>query len=267
MIESIALFFVAGLVAGLSSSLFGLGGGVAVVPILYVSFTHIGFQQDLVMHMAVGTSLAVMVVTALDAAYSHQRSGDVLWGEVRKLAPFVALGALAASISAHLLPTHALRVLFIVMLLVVILRALFKKGFDEDYALEDFEPYGRSLSATFGLANGALSALVGVGGGTFTVPFLRRAKLRMVNAVSISATLAAPVALCGSVGYVISGWHATGLPDWSTGYIYWPAVVGLIVGILVAVPQGTKLSHRLSDHVTARCYLAFLVVALVAMLF
>ena len=264
--ETLALFLLAGVVAGLSASLFGLGGGVALVPILFVALPLVGIAQDLAMHMAVGTSLAVMVVTGLDSLYNHHRKGDVLWPEVRKIAPFVALGALAAALGARWVPPHLLHWLFVALLVFVIARALLKKGFADAHELKDFEPTGRGQAALFGLANGMLSGLVGTGGGVFTVPFLRHRKLPMVNAVSVSSGLSAPIALCGSLGYVISGWDKPGLPEGATGYVYWPAMAGLAVGTLIAVPIGTRLSHHLSDRLEARLYLLFICGALVAML-
>lgn len=261
----VLLYLAAGVLAGLTAALFGLGGGLAVVPILYVSLPQLGLGHLEVMHVAVGTSLAVMVVTSLDSAYSHHRRGDVLWREVAKIAPTMALGAALAAVSSQWIPTHWLRYLFIALIAYVILRALTQKSFIEDHALAEAEPLPRPLAAAFGLFNGALSALVGSGGGPLTVPFLRRYKLPMVNAAGISSTLSAPVALCGAVGYMIAGASDPSRPHWSTGYVYWPAVAGLAVGILAGVPLGTRLSHLMPDKLEARCYIAFLIVILIVM--
>ena len=259
------LYLAAGVVAGVISALFGLGGGLAVVPILYVSLPHLGISHLEVMHVAVGTSLTVMVVTSIDSAYNHHRRGDVMWPEVAKIAPYMALGAAVASFCAQWIPTHWLRYLFIALVAIVILRAVTKKGFTEDHSLREFIPPGRLLAGAFGLFNGALSGLLGMGGGTLTVPFLRRFKLPMVRAAGISSTLSAPVALCGSVGYMIAGGSDPARPAWSTGYVYWPAVGGLAVGILAGVPLGTKLSHIFPDKLAARLYVAFLLVILIVM--
>ena len=263
----LALYLVAGVLAGLTAALFGLGGGLAVVPILYISLPHLGISHFEVMHVAVGTSLTVMVVTSLDAAYTHHRRHDVLWPVVAKIAPTMACGAAVAAFCSQFLPTHWLRYLFIALIAYVIFRALTKKGFTGEYALSDMEPIPRALAAAFGLFNGALAALLGSGGGPLTVPFLRRFKLPMVNAAGISSTLSAPVALCGSVGYMIAGGSDPSRPDWSTGYVYWPAVAGLALGILIGVPLGTKLSHHFSDKLEARLYVAFLIVILAVMVF
>ncbi|MEM7227034.1 MAG: sulfite exporter TauE/SafE family protein [Pseudomonadota bacterium] len=261
----LVLHLAAGVLAGCTAALFGLGGGLAVVPILYISLPHLGINHAELMHVAVGTSLTVMVVTAIDSAYSHHRRGDVLWPVVALIAPTMALGAAAAALASQFIPTHWLRYLFIALVAFVIFRALTRKGFTAEYALADAEPIPRALAAVFGLFNGALAALLGSGGGPLTVPFLRRFKLPMVNAAGISSTLSAPVALCGSIGFMVAGGSDPSRPAWSTGYVYWPAVAGLAIGILVGVPIGTKLSHYFSDKQEARLYVAFLIVILVVM--
>ena len=260
------LYLVAGVLAGSTAALFGLGGGLAVVPILYVSLPHLGIDHFEVMHVAVGTSLTVMVATALDSAYNHHRKGDVLWPVVAKIAPTMAVGrgSRGAVIPVHpdplaALPLHRPD------------RHRDRPGAHQEGLHRSIRPGRRRadpalMAAGFGLFNGALSALLGSGGGPLTVPFLRRFKLPMVNAAGISSTLSAPVALCGSIGYMIAGGSDPSRPDWSTGYVYWPAVAGLAVGTLIGVPIGTKLSHYFSDELEARLYVAFLIVILAAMI-
>lgn len=262
---ALALFFVAGLLAGLLAGLFGLGGGLVLVPLFYLSFPHFGVAPGVLMHLAVGTSLAIMIVTSSDSALSHHRKGDVLWPEVRKLAPYYAAGALLAAGASRWLSSDYLRAFFVALLVFVILRALFKKGFTEDHALGDYAPPARPVMAAFGVFTGCVSALLGIGGSPITVPFLRNAKLPMVNSVAVAAALGVPIALFGAAGYVVTGWGRPGLPDWATGFVYWPAIPGIVVGVLLAVPFGTRLSHRLSDRFVSHAYLGVLAAVLVSM--
>ena len=265
-VMALLLFLVAGLLAGLLAGLFGLGGGLVLVPLFYLSFPHFGVGSGVLMHLAVGTSLAIMIVNSSDSAFSHHRKGDVLWSEVRKLAPFYAVGALLAAAASGWLSSTYLRYFFIALLVFVILRALFKKGFTQDHALGDYAPPSRPIMAAFGVLTGCVSALLGIGGSPITVPFLRNAKLPMVNSVAIAATLGVPIALFGAVGYVVTGWGRPGLPDWTTGFVYWPAIPGIVIGVLAAVPFGTRLSHRLSDKLIAHAYVGVLAAVLVSMI-
>lgn len=265
--EIALLFLCIGAIAGLLAGLFGLGGGVVMVPALYLTIRHFDIAHVQIMHLAVGTSLAVMVVNSLDSAYTHQRRGDLLWPEVRKIGPYVAFGALAAALASRFVPSDALRYLFLCMLAYVIGRAFLKKDFSKEYQQADFVSPGPTMCGGFGLFMGAISALLGIGGSVLTIPFLRRAKLPMVNASAIGATLAVPVALCGVGGYIATGWGEAGLPSWSSGYVFWPAAGGLMIGSLVGVPIGTRLSHRFSDKVSAGLYKLVLIAAFVGMLF
>ncbi|MCP4327883.1 MAG: sulfite exporter TauE/SafE family protein [Alphaproteobacteria bacterium] len=264
--EIILLFVAAGFAGGVPAGLFGIGGGLTVVPILYLSLPWLGVDPGVVMHLAIGTSLAVMVVTTMESTYAHNRKGDVVWPEVRKLAPTVALGALAAALCAPWIATDILRYFFIALVVYTIFRALTKKGFTTDYALADFRPPSRTLCLPVGFAIGLVAALLGIGGNPMSVPFMRWARMPMVNASAISAALAFPIAVVGAIGYAASGWGDPGLPAGTTGYVYWPAVPGLLIGALVGVPIGTRLSHRLTDKTSARIYVGFLVVVLVAMI-
>jgi uncharacterized membrane protein YfcA len=263
---ALLMFFVAGLSTGLLAGLFGLRGGLVLVPLFYLSFPHLGISTVFLMHLAVDTSLAITIFTSTDFAYSRHRKGDVLWSEVKKLAPFYAVGALTAAVVSKWISSPYLRYFFIALLISVILRALFKKGFTDDHPLADYSPPGRPVMAAFGVCTGCLSALLGIGGSPITVPFLRNTRLPMVNTVAIAATLGVPIALFGAVGYVITGWNDPGLPAWTTGYVYWPAIPGIVVGVLATVPLGTRLSHSLPDKLVARGYVVLLIAVLIAMI-
>jgi uncharacterized membrane protein YfcA len=264
--ETQLFYFVAGLLAGVLAGVFGIGGGLTIVPILYLMLPRLGVAHGLVMHLAIGTSLAVMIVTTVESTYVHNCSGDVLWPVIRRLAPTVALGALVAAVATRWIATDVLRYFFIALVAYTIVRALTKKGFADRYELTDFTAPPLSLCLPVGFGVGVVSALLGTGGSPMTVPFLRAYKLRMANAAAAASALAVPIAVLGTIGYVVTGWHDLGLPSGATGYVYWPAAPGLLVGILIGVPVGTRISERLSDRVLARAYIVFLGVVLVAMI-
>jgi uncharacterized membrane protein YfcA len=251
----IAAYLGTGVLSGLLAGLFGVGGGVVVVPALIWVFTHVGMTSDWVPHLAVGTSLASILGTGGASAYAHHRRGAVRWDLVGRLAPWILLGAWLGSAIAGLLEGEWLRRIFAVFLLYVGVRMLWPRGRGV--------PKGPPGTAGIGLAGtgiGTLSALVGIGGGTLTVPFLARSGLDMRHAVATSAGCGLPIALAGALGFLAVGWGREGLPPGSTGFVYWPAVAAILLASMPTAPLGARLAHALPVHVLKRVF-AVLVLA------
>lgn len=267
MIFEIITMGITGVVAGILSGMFGLGGGVVVVPILYVYLQHIGISEQLNMHMAVATSLAVMLITTFNSMWSHHRKGNIDWAIIRQLAPWMVCGVIIGTIIAHFLHSDWLRYCFMALLAYVILNALFKKGFTEKYTKADFNMQQNGLTKAYFTCTGFLAVLLGIGGSVFTVPFFRRAKAPMVNASALAVALTPIVALFGTIGYIITGLHADpGLP-YDFGYIYIPAFLGIGVGTLLGVPVGSHLASTLDDRYLARTYIVLLIIFLIMIIY
>jgi uncharacterized membrane protein YfcA len=249
------LLLVFGGLAGVLAGLLGIGGGIIIVPVLAQVFIHQGVATEVLMHVAIGTSLATIVITSISSIRAHQRRGAIDWQVVRRITPGIIVGGLAGAGIATLLPGDVLRMVFAVFLLVVALRM----------AQGGAVPAHRRLPGTAGMfgAGGALgpvSTLMGVGGGTMSVPFLTWCNVPVRHAVATSAAIGLPIALTGAVSYAATGWGQADLPAWSIGYINLPALVGIVVASILAAPLGAALAHRIDPTLLKRLFAVFLAI-------
>lgn len=245
----ILAYLATGFVAGVLAGLMGVGGGIVVVPALAWIFAHAGFAADWSFHLAVGTSLATLIGTGSASAYSHHRRGAVRWDLVLVLVPWLALGALMGSKVAGVLDGTWLRAIFGSFLAYVSLGMLAERAPSQARRLP-----GRAGMGLAGVGIGSLSALVGIAGGTLTVPFLARGGIDMRRAVATSAACGPPIALVGMGGFILDGWGREGLPAASTGFVYWPAVAGILAASMPAAPLGARLAHSLPRRLLKRIF-------------
>lgn len=249
------LYLLTGIASGILAGLFGVGGGVVVVPALIFIFTRIGLTPDWIPHLAVGTSLAAIVATGAASAHAHHRRGAVRWGLVARLAPGIVLGAWAGAAVAGVLPDLWLKRIFALFLIYVGIRLLVRRADGPPRAM----PGGAGMFAT-GSGIGALSALVGIGGGTLTVPFLHRVGIDMRHAVGTSAACGVPIAVAGALGFMVVGLGREGLPAASTGFVYWPAVGAILLASVPTAPLGARLAHALPVDLLKRVFALLLLV-------
>ncbi len=262
MLEALLIYLLAGAVAGLIGGLFGLGGGVVMVPVLLLVFAAQGLPEAVIMHMAVGSSLAVIVLTSLSSVRAHHQLGGVLWPAFRRMVGGIAVGAFLGAWVADSLSSAALQNVFAVFILAVATKM----------ALGLSPPAAGRLPGTPGLnaaggVIGLLSALVGIGGGTLSVPFFTWAGTTMRQAVATSAACGLPIAVAGAAGFMVTGWGRAELPELATGYVYWPAVGGLALASVFVAPLGAKLAHRLPGDLLRRLFAALLVLVALRLLF
>jgi len=249
------LYLAFGGLAGLLSGLFGIGGGVVIVPFLAWHFAAHGFTPDAIMIMAVATSLATIVVTSVSAVYAHHRLGAVEWPMVGRLAPGILAGSVLGSIVADRLPVQMFKLILGVFLLFVGGRMLLAA---EVGGQRNLRP-GAVLLSFAGIVIGGVSAILGIGGGTLSVPLLVKCRFSIRSAVAISSACGFPIAIAGSVSYVVLGWNHPSLPAESFGYIYLPAFAGIVTSSFLFAPIGARLAHRLP---TARLKRIFALVVL-----
>lgn len=240
--EMVALLLAVGAFAGVIAGLFGVGGGMILVPVVLWALQMQGLT-DLAhaQHLAIGTSFAVMVFTSFSSAWSQYRKQAVDWAVFQAMAPAVVLGVALGAVIAQFLPNKGLQVFFVVFVSVVAIRSLMGIKPTPSRQL----PRKRGLFGVGGLF-GVLSSWVGIGGGSLTVPFLTFCNVPVHRAVGTSAALGWPIAVAGVIGYWWSGRGVAGLPEGSWGFIYLPAVAILAVATMIAAPWGVKLSHQLS---------------------
>ncbi|GAA5217037.1 sulfite exporter TauE/SafE family protein [Corallincola platygyrae] len=230
-----------GVVVGLISGLLGIGGGLILVPVFYILLVFVGVPPEMLMPMALGSSLAAIIVTSCASCLAHHRLGNVPWSIIPMLLAGLATGSLIAGYLAHHIPVWLLEAGFACFAAVMSMRMWRQRKQMQVNETKVMTPWS-TLSAT--TAIGAFSALLGIAGGTLLVPYLSERGQQMTRAIGASSCCGIIVAAAGALGYVLSGWRVTGLPDWSLGYVYLPLVVGVVVTALFSAPIGAKLASR-----------------------
>ena len=234
------LYLAVGLVAGLLAGLLGVGGGLVIVPVLVFIFTAQHFPEAHLVHMALGTSLASIMFTSVSSFRAHHSHGAVKWPIVRGLTPGIVAGTLLGSVLAAHLPTAFLKLFFVVFLFYVGTQMLLNIRPQASQPL----PGLAGLFAVGG-AIGGISSLVGIGGGTLSVPFMTWCNVKMHEAIGTSAAIGFPIAVAGGAGYVANGLAVNGLPPHSLGFVYLPTLAGVVAASLMTAPVGARLAHRL----------------------
>ncbi len=259
--DVLIVYLLVGAFAGLIAGLLGVGGGLIIVPVLVFVFQGQSVAAEVMVHLAIGTSLATIVVTSISSMRAHHRHGAVKWPVFRQLVPGIVVGALAGAAIAGLLPTKVLRTWFGIFELLVAVQI----GFNFGVAPHRRLPGAAGMHLAGGII-GAVSSVVGIGGGTLTVPFLTWCNISIRQAVATSSACGLPIAIAGAIGFIATGWSEAGLPEWSSGYVYWPAFAGVAAASLLFAPLGAKLTHTLPVNVLRRFFAVFLAVLGVRML-
>lgn len=261
MIEIFFASLLLGSLAGLSAGLFGIGGGVLVVPFLSWLFGAHHFESAQIMLMAVATALASALFTSAASVGTHFRLGNIVWPRFLRLAPTLFAGAAGGAALAEYISADMLRNLFIAYLLYTSFRMARPKN---AATLPGKLPGG--FDFPIGLLIGGLSAILGIGGGSMNVPYLARAGLPMKNAVATSSACALPIAFSAATSYVLLGWQNVSLPPDSIGYVYLPAFLGITATGVFTAPVGARLAHRLSARRLKRYFAAILLLIALKML-
>lgn len=249
----VAAYLAIGAATGFFAGLLGIGGGTILVSSLALMFAAQGIPATYVMHMAIGTSLAAIVAGAWASFRTHHRHGAVDWTVVRAMVPGVLAGALAGGAGSRWLSTGFLKAFFLVFLVVVTAQMVFGMKPKAGRALP-----GRAGLAGTGVLIGASSSLFGGGAAAAGVPFFTWCGMTMHNAIGTVSALGFPLAIAGSLGYVIAGWGIGGLPRWSAGFVYLPAFVVISAASMLVAPFGARLAHRLKGPTLRRIFAVFL---------
>ena len=247
---------VTGVVSGIAAGLLGIGGGAIIVPVLATALSFMGYDSDVVQHVAVGTSLAIIIPTGLVSARSHYKRGALDLATLRLWVPFIVAGTFIGGLMAGVFSGNVLRVVFAVMAFLIAANIIF--GFQTRLMghLKGSAVTHRISASVVGY----ISALMGIGGGSLSVPTLVAFGATMHAAVGTSAAIGVAIAVSGTLGFVISGWGAAGLPPLSLGYVNLVAL--LLVAVLTSVfaPVGAGLAHRLDQKALKYVFAGFLIV-------
>lgn len=238
---------------GFLAGLLGIGGGMMMVPFMVLLLEHQGFAPELLVKVAVATSLATVCFTAISSVRAHHRRGTVRWPVAARLAPGIVLGSLAGAQLAGALPALLMTLVFVSFV-----------GFSAMQMLRDRKPQpGRQLPGGLGLfgagsAIGGASSLVGAGGAFIAVPFMTWCNVPIHQAIGTSAALGVPIALAGTLGYVVAGRDLQDLPPGTLGYLYLPALVVIAPVSALAAPLGARTSQALNVRQLRRVFAVLL---------
>lgn len=249
------LFFVIGALAGFAAGLFGVGGGTIIVPILYLVFTQMGYDHNVIMHLALGTSLATIIVTSISSLMAHHKNAAVMWSVFKNLTPGMAVGSFLGAGIAGLLSGAHLQ-LFIGVFVIWVAYTMFvgaKKVIDPSKTLPSS---AQQICAGTGI--GVASAIFGIGGGSLTVPYLNHYGVVMQKAVGTSAACGLPIALAGALGFMFFGLkEQVNIPN-SIGYVHIYAFLGISIMSFFTAKLGAKAAHALSPALLKKCFAVML---------
>ena len=217
-VDTILLFIALGAIVGVAAGLLGIGGGGIIVPSLTTIFLMQGMPQNEVVHIALGTSMATIIVTAFASLRAHNKRNGVLWEVVKMMTPGILLGTFLGTFLASMLSSFYLAIFFSAFMAYVSLQMFLNKKPTPSRTL--IAAWGQFIAGSF---IGAISALVSIGGGSLTVPYLVWQNVDIKKAIGTSASVGFPIAVSGTLGYIINGWSHTDMSQLTFGYIYLPA--------------------------------------------
>ncbi|MFZ5573152.1 MAG: sulfite exporter TauE/SafE family protein [Thermodesulfobacteriota bacterium] len=255
MVTIIITYLGVGAVAGILAGLLGVGGGLIIVPMLVFCLTREAVAPQAVMHISLGTSMASIMFTSISSFSAHHKHGAVQWSVVRRIVPGILTGTFLGSCVAALLSTNFLKAFFVVFLYYVAVQMLTNRKPTPSRTLP-----GAAGMFIAGNIIGMTSSLVGIGGGSLSVPFMIWCNLAVHEAIGTSAAIGFPIAVAGTIGYLFNGWQVDGLPAASLGYIYLPALAGIVGASVLTAPLGVRLAHRLPVDKLKRLFAALLIV-------
>ena len=245
----------AGAIVGFLAGMLGIGGGMTLVPILSAIFAAQALTPDHTVHLALGTAMASIVFTSSASVREHHRHAAVDWGIVKRMVPGMLLGALLATIATGWISQRALALAFATIVFAGATQILIGRKPSAHAQMP-----GAAIVFAVGTAIGVISGLVSAGGTFLTVPFMLYCGVRMHTAIGTGAAIGIPVAIVGTLGYIISGWRVDMLPPWSIGFIYIPALALLVAGSIVTAPMGARHAHKLPVNTLRRVFACLLYV-------
>lgn len=251
-----------GVVSGVMAGLLGIGGGAIIVPVLATALQVMGYDSDVIQHVAVGTSLAVIIPTGIASARAHHKRGAVDVRVLKLWVPPIVVATLVGGLMARWYSGDVLRIVFAVMAFFIAANIVLPFQ-------ERLIGHLRSSSITHRIAAaivGYVSALMGVGGGSLSVPTIHAFGASMHTAVGTGAAIGVFIALAGTVGFLVSGWGVPDLPPLSLGYVNLIAFVLIAITAYFAAPLGAALAHRLNQRTLKLVFAAFLVLVGINML-
>lgn len=252
-----------GAFAGTAAGLLGIGGGLMMVPALTMMFgAQSVFPPSEILHLALGTSMATIMFTSLSSLRAHHQHGAVQWKTVMQITPGILCGTLLGTLLASGIPARPLAIFFALFVCLIALQMFLGLKPKASRELP-----GQVGVFTVGIGIGTVSALVAIGGGALSVPFLTWCNVRVQHAIGTSAAIGFPIAVGGTIGYIYNGLGLAGLPDWSVGFVYLPVLFLLAGSSMLMAPIGARLAHRLPIPTLKRIFAGLLILLAGKMVF
>ncbi len=225
---------------GFFAGLLGIGGGAIMVPLLVMLFEAQGLPKAHILHLAVGTGMASILFTSLSSMRAHAARGVVRWDLALALTPGILVGGLMGSAVAAWISTKVFATLFTGVVFFAATNILIDRKPKPARALP-----GALGSMLVGVVISFVSSLAALGGAFLTIPFALYCNVPMLQAIGTAAIVGFPIALAGSIGFIATGWSQLGLPQYSVGYVYLPATLGITLASVLTAPLGAAVAHRL----------------------
>jgi len=233
-------YLLMGLFVGFFAGLLGIGGGLILVTLMVYLFTLQGFPADRILHLALGTSITSIVFTSISSLRAHHKHGAVRWDVLRTAVPGLVIGTLLGTVVADLLKSKYLAVFFVVFVYISAVQMFANVKPKPTRQLP-----GKAGMTAVSVIVGIVSSLVGVGGGVMTIPLMSLCNVPMRQTIGTSAALGLPIAIAGTVGFIATGLGKDHLPPLSLGYVYLPALAGIVIGTFITVPWGARMTHNM----------------------
>ncbi len=256
------IFLIIGALAGFAAGLFGVGGGTIIVPLLFIVFTQMDYSPDNVMHLALGTSLATIIITSISSLMAHNKKGAVMWPVFKNLAPGLAIGCfLGAGIAGQLSGLYLQLIVGVFLLWVAFNMFTGGKKKVESNAANTNDAHhintalpSKPKQLAAGGVIGIASAIFGIGGGSLTVPYLTRYGVVMQKAVGTSAACGLPIAIAGALGFMFFGMQQqVDVPN-TIGFVHIYAFLGISIMSFFTAKVGAKVAHMLSPELLKKCF-------------
>jgi uncharacterized membrane protein YfcA len=229
-----------GAAVGFFAGMLGIGGGAIMVPLLVILFDAQGLPKSHILHLAVGTGMATILFTSVASVRAHASRGAIRWDIARNITPGILLGGLVGSWIASFIPPLVFAALFTAVIYIAATNLLIDRKPKPSREAPGF--VGMSV---FGFVVSAASAFAAIGGAFLTVPFMLWCNVPMLPAIGTAAVIGFPIALSGTVGFIATGLRETGLPPYTVGFVYLPALAGIVVTSMLMAPVGAAAAHRL----------------------
>jgi len=251
-----------GILVGFLSGLLGIGGGLIIVPALAYLLPLLNIPADIVMPLALGTSLCSIVITSSSATFAHHKNRNIPWALTKKFMVAISLGSLLGALIADLMSANVLKNIFAVAVSTLATYMLLSVRIKKVRELpKDISIFIIAFSC------GIIASLMGISGAAILIPILTFFGVTVRNAIGVSTTCGSLVATFGTVGYIISGLDATNLPEWSLGYVYLPALLAIVVTSSIFAPLGVRYANKLPVNTLKRIFALFLILVAVKMIF